>query len=149
MKLSFAQKLWLPLVLGVLCLAGISVYNAYDTRDIRLAERKAELMHASEIALSVVKTFGDLASAGTLPAAQAQRHAMDSIRNMRYGDEGYFVILDSNPTILMHPIQPASAGKYVGDVKDRNGVYFYRDIVSAIRRDGNGFVSFAFPKPGA
>ncbi|MFC0399133.1 methyl-accepting chemotaxis protein [Paraburkholderia rhizosphaerae] len=149
MKLSFAQKLWLPLILGVLCLAGISVYNAYDTRDIRLAERKAELRHASEIALSVVKTFGDQANAGTLPAAEAQRHAMDSIRNMRYGDEGYFVILDSKPTILMHPIQPASIGKYVGDVKDHDGVYFYRDIVSAIKRDGSGFVGFAFPKPGA
>jgi methyl-accepting chemotaxis protein len=149
MKLSFAQKLWLPLVLGVLCLAGISVYNAYETRDIRLAERKAELTHASEIALSVVKTFGDQANSGSMPAAEAQRHAMDSIRNMRYGDEGYFVVLDSKPTILMHPIQSAAIGKYVGDVKDRNDVYFYRDIVSAIKRDGKGFVAFEFPKPGA
>jgi hypothetical protein len=29
MKLPFAHKLWLPLILSLLCLAGISIYNAY------------------------------------------------------------------------------------------------------------------------
>jgi methyl-accepting chemotaxis protein len=57
MKLPFAHKLWLPLILSLLCLAGISIYNAYQTREIRLDERKSDLIHASELALSVVKTF--------------------------------------------------------------------------------------------
>ena len=70
MKLSFAQKLWLPLILGVLCLAGISIYNAYQVRDARLAERKADLKHASEIALSVVRTFGDQVTAGSIPVGK-------------------------------------------------------------------------------
>jgi methyl-accepting chemotaxis protein len=70
------------------------------------------------------------------------------VRNMRYGEQGYFVIIDSKPTILMHPIQPGSVGKNVGDVRDPDGVYIYRDIVSVIKRDGKGFISFGFPKPG-
>ena len=149
MKLSFAQKLWLPLILGLLCLAGISIYNAYQTREIRLEERKADLKHASEIALSVVKTFGDQVNAGSMPLAEAQKRAMDSIRNMRYGEDGYFTILNSQPTVLMHPTHPEMDGKDVSDVKDPNGVYLYRDMVAVIMRDGQGFTAYAFPKPGA
>jgi methyl-accepting chemotaxis protein len=149
MTLSFAQRLWLPLILSLLCLAGISVYNAYQTREMRMEERKADLIHASEIALSVVKTFGDEVAAGSMPVAEAQKRAMDIIRNMRYGEHGYFMIFNSRPTILMHAAQPEMNGKDVGDVKDSNGVYYYRDTVDAVRRDGHGFTAYAFPKPDA
>jgi methyl-accepting chemotaxis protein len=149
MKLSFAQKLWLPLILSLLCLAGISIYNAYQIREMRFDERKADLIHASELALSIVKTFSDQVSAGSMTEAQAQQRAMDSIRNMRYGKDGYFMIFDSRPTILMHPTQPALQGKDVHDVKDRNGVYYYSETVDALRRDDHSFTAYVFPKPGA
>src|SRR5471032_1565192 len=146
MKLSFVQKLWLPLILSLLCLAGISIYNAYQTREVRLDERKADLEHASEIALSV---FGDQAAAGTMPAAEAQRRAMDSIRNNRYGESGYFSIINSQPMFLMHPTHPELNGKDVRDARDPNGVYNFRDMVAVTKRDGKGFTTYAFPRPGA
>jgi methyl-accepting chemotaxis protein len=149
MKLSFVQKLWLPLILSLLCLAGTSIYSVYRGKEVRLDERKADLKHASEIALSVVKTFGDQAAAGAMPVAEAQKRAMDSIRNMRYGASGYFTIFNSQPTILMHPTHPELNGKDVSDYQDSNGVRFYKDTVDLIKRDGQGFVSYAFPKPGA
>jgi methyl-accepting chemotaxis protein len=149
MKLSFTQKLWLPLILSLLCLAGISIYDAYQTREVRLDERKADLIHASEIALSVLKTYGDQAAAGTLPLAEAQKGALDRIRDMRYGESGYFTILNSQPTILMHPTHPELNGKDVSDYQDSNGVRFYKDTVDLIKRGGQGFVPYSFPKPGA
>ncbi|MGF6779334.1 methyl-accepting chemotaxis protein [Paraburkholderia sp. GAS334] len=148
MKLSFVQKLWLPLVLSLLCLAGMSVFSAYQTRGMRLDERKADLRHATEIALGVVKRFGDQAAAGSMSIAEAQAHAMDSIRNLRYGQSGYFVVLNSQPMVLMHPTQPAVNGKNVNDFRDPNGVYVYRELVAAVKRDGTGFATYASPKPG-
>jgi methyl-accepting chemotaxis protein len=149
MKLSFVQKLWLPLILRLICLAGISVYNAYQTRATRLDERKADLKHAAQIALSVVKTFGDQAAAGSIPAAEAQKRAMDSIQNMRYGEGGYFGIMNSQQILLMNAANPQLDGKNVGDYQDPNGVYLFRDIVALIKRDGNGFVSYAFRRLGS
>jgi methyl-accepting chemotaxis protein len=147
MKLSFAQKLWLPLILSLLCLAGMSVYSAYRTRDVRLEERKADLQHAAEIALSVVKTFGDQAAAGSMSEAEAQKRAMDSVRNIRYGEDGYFTILNSQ-VVLMHPTNLGMIGKDINGFKDPNGVYFFRQAVALIKRDGKGFRTFAFPRPG-
>ncbi|MGF6767097.1 methyl-accepting chemotaxis protein [Paraburkholderia sp. GAS33] len=148
MKLSFAQKLWLPLILSLLFLAGISIYNAYQTREMRLDERKADLQHASEVALSVVKNFGDQAAAGSIPLAEAQRTAMAAIRNMRFGRDGYFAILDSQLTILMNPAQPQLNGKNIGDFKGPNGAFLFRDMLAVLRRDGQAFTLYSIPKPG-
>jgi methyl-accepting chemotaxis protein len=147
MKLSFAQKLWLPLVLSLLCLAGMSIYSAYRTREIRLDERKADLKHASEIALSVVKTFADQAANGVITKDEAQKRAMDSVRNIRYGADGYFTILNSR-VVLMHPTNPGMIGKDINGFKDPNGVYFFRQAVALVAREGKGFRTFAFPRPG-
>jgi methyl-accepting chemotaxis protein len=149
MKLSFVQKLWLPLILSLLCLAGISIFNAYQTRETRLEERKADLKHASEVALSVVQRYGDEVAAGTLPEAEAQKQAMDSLRHIRYGEDGYFVLFNSRPTALMHPTKPETDGKDVGDFKDSNGNYVYRDMVDVVKRDGSGFTSYSAERPGA
>ena len=149
MKLSFAQRLWLPLILSLLGLAGISIYNAYQTREIRLEERKADLRHASEIALRVVKTFGDQVAAGTMSLAEGQKRAMDSIRNMRYGESGYFTIFNSQPRVLMHPTNAQLNDKDVGDYEDSNGVRFYKDTVDLIKREGKGYIAYTFPKPGS
>ncbi|MGF6700853.1 hypothetical protein OKW38_005530 [Paraburkholderia sp. MM5496-R1] len=147
MKLSFVQKLWLPLILSLLCLAGISIYEAYQTREVRLDERKADLKHASELALSVVKTVGDQVAAGSMPLAEAQKRAMDSIRNMRFGKDGYFMILNSQSHILMHPAKAELNGMDVVDYKDPNGVYLFREMVAVIKHDGKGFTAYTAAKP--
>jgi methyl-accepting chemotaxis protein len=148
MKLTFVQKLWLPLILSLLCLAGISIHSAYQTREMRLDERRGDLRHASELALGVVKIFGDQVAAGSISVEEAQKRAMDIIRNMRFGDNGYFQIVNSQPTVLMHPTQPQLNGKDVTDYKDPNGVYLFRDMVAVIKRDGKGFTAYAAVKPG-
>ncbi len=149
MKLSLVQKLWLPLILSLLCLTGLTVHDAYQTRNIRLDERKADLVHASEIVLSAVKSDGDQVAAGTLSESEAKKRALDTVRKMRYGESGYFLILNSQLTILMHPVRPELVGKDVSEYKDPNGVYVFRDIVASVKRDGRGFSAYAFPRPGA
>jgi methyl-accepting chemotaxis protein len=149
MKLSFAQKLWLPLILSLVCLAGISIYDAYQMRAIRLEERKSDLQHVAETALGVVTAFGEQAASGTLSVEEAQKRAMESVRHMRYGAEGYVTIFNSHPTMLMHPTASKMIGKDLSDYKGPNGDHIYEDIVAIIKRDGKGFYSYAFPRPGS
>jgi len=39
--LSFSQKLWIPSVLALLCMAGLSAYGAWEQRALRIDERRA------------------------------------------------------------------------------------------------------------
>ncbi|MGU7775722.1 methyl-accepting chemotaxis protein [Burkholderia sp. MR1-5-21] len=150
MKLSFSQKLWLPLAPSLLCLVCLTVVDAYRTREIRLEERKADLGHATELALAVVKTFADQARAGAMTLDDAKKKAMDAVRNMRYGGStGYFTILSPEAVVLMHPIKAELQGKNMIGLKDPNGVAIYQDVLDQIKRDGKGFTRYSFAKPGS
>ena len=65
-KLSFRQKLWLPLVISLVALTLISVFNAYQAREIRMEERKNNLVSVTTMAMNLVKQYDDLTKTGTL-----------------------------------------------------------------------------------
>ncbi len=150
MKLTFSQKLWTPLFLSLLMFAVLSVVDTYRAREVRYEERKTDLIHATELALTMTRSFADQAAAGTITVDEAKKKALEAIKALRYGEggTGYFTLLNSEPTILMHPMHPEMDGRNVNDYKDPNGVALYRDTVDVIRREGHGFVSYSFSKPG-
>ncbi|MES2742599.1 MAG: methyl-accepting chemotaxis protein [Pseudomonadota bacterium] len=148
MKLSFVQKLWLPLGLSLSCLAWLSLHNAYDTREVRLEERKAGLAHATEIAFTVVKGYAALAASGAMPETEAKSRALEAVRNIRYGQNGYFTVFNSAPKILTHATKPEMIGKEVGDYKDLNGVYLYNESLVITKNGERGYSTYAFSKPG-
>ena len=65
-KLSFQQKLWIPLLCSLLCITGIFVYDAYEVRKIRIEERSADLSNIADLGLSTIKQFGDQAAEGKI-----------------------------------------------------------------------------------
>jgi methyl-accepting chemotaxis protein len=148
MKLSVVQKLWLPLILSLFCLAGMSIYSSFQTRESQLNDRKADLQQATQIALGVVKTYGDQESAGTLTDAQAKARAVDALRSLRFGDNGYFVVVDSHVVVVMSPFHPELTGKDVSQYRDPNGVYVFQGVVDSVKATGSGFSTYAFPRPG-
>ncbi|WP_343732618.1 methyl-accepting chemotaxis protein [Duganella sp.] len=148
-KLSFQQKLWVPLICSLLCITAIFVFETIQTRDIRVEERKNDLRNLDDMALNIVKQFGDKAAAGTLSKEEAQKQAMDVIRALRYAKDGYFTI-SSGTLSVMHPIKPENNGKDLADLKDPKGTYVYRAIAAtAALPEGGGFVSYYWSRPGS
>ncbi|SFU06066.1 methyl-accepting chemotaxis protein [Kosakonia arachidis] len=147
MKLSFAHKLWLPLAVALLSLAGSLFFSSVKIKDDQLALRKKELMYVSQLALSVVKTQAALVDKGLISKEDAQQRAILIIKDLRYGDTGYFTILNNQVQVIMHPINAALIGKGP-DVVDANGVYIYRDMVTVTKDGHDGFTAYDFPRPG-
>jgi methyl-accepting chemotaxis protein len=148
LTLSFRKKLLLPLLLNMACLVAMSVYSAIQVKQTRLEERKADLVHVSELALATIANFEKQAASGALSEDEAKRRSLDAISAMRYGSNGYIAIFDSTPKVLMHPTKPEMVGKDVGDYRDPNGVPLYRDAVNVVKANGHGFSTYAFPRPG-
>ena len=150
MKLSFSQKLWLPLILSLVLVFVLSIVSAFQIRQVRYEERKTDLVHATQLGIAMVKAYADQAAAGTITVDEAKKRALDAIRNTRYADggTGYFTVMSHDPVILMHPFHPEMVGRNVDAYKDPNGVALYHDTVALVKRDGGGFVSYSFSKPG-
>ncbi|NKI74942.1 methyl-accepting chemotaxis protein [Dickeya sp. CFBP 2040] len=148
MKISLARKLWLPLIISLLCLAGTLLYGSIKIKQDQLSLREMELMHVTQLALGIVKTNAELASTGSISLEEAQKRAMKGIKDLRYGDSGYFTILNSQPQVLMHPVNEKMVGQGP-DVKDANGNFIYRDMVAVTRNNQAGYTAYAFPRPGS
>jgi methyl-accepting chemotaxis protein len=146
-KLSFQQKLWVPLICSLLCITAIFLYQTIQMRSVRIEERSNELRHIDDAGLSIVKQFGDKAAAGTMPKEEAQKQAMALIKGLRYGKDGYITITTGTVS-LMNPFKAENDGKDMADFKDPNGTYLYRDIQAAgASPDGAGFVRYWWIRP--
>ncbi|SAK86520.1 methyl-accepting chemotaxis transducer transmembrane protein [Caballeronia fortuita] len=147
--MSFSRKLWLPLLLSLACLAGVSIVDAYPMRAVRTELIQADIKHATEVVNSIVKEFADDAAKGSLTEEQAKQGALRAISGIRFGDNGYFSVFDSQAKVLVHPMKPEFVGKTMMDFKDPNGVYLYRDLIDVGKRQGAGYTYYSFAKPGS
>jgi len=149
MKLSFRKKLFLPLLVSWLCLLLVSVVNIWQTKALRLEERIVALKFATETGMSTVKEFAELASKGVLPLEEAKKQALDRVRALRYGDDGYFTVINSQPTVLLHPIKPELEGKDMSGFVDTAGFPVYKAVAEIAKGKGEGWIDYVWPKPGA
>ena len=148
MKLSFRSKLYLPLILSWLCLSAMTVWHIHESREQRLDERKLALKFTTEVGMSTVKEYAELAASGAMSVGEAQEQALKRLKSMRYGKDGYYTILNSEPTMLMHPMKPELIGKPLADFADKNGVHLFSEVAAIAKKSGEGWVEYVWPKPG-
>jgi methyl-accepting chemotaxis protein len=148
MKLTFRQKLFLPLLLSWICLLAVFTVNAMQSRALRLEEREIQLSNAGEIAASIAKDYAALAAAGTLPLDEAKKQALARTRALRFGASGYLVVYDDK-TVLMHPIKQELVGTAIDQTVDPEGHKPYVEGIAATRASGGGFVNYLWAKPGS
>jgi methyl-accepting chemotaxis protein len=148
-KLSFSQKLWLPLVISLAALLVVSVSAAWQARETRINERKHDLVNVAQVGMSIVKDYASLVQSGALSEAQAQKQALDRLSKVRYGQDGYFLVINSKPQMVMHPIKPALDGKNLAGSADADGRHHYLTFAEVAKNPEGGFVDYVFPHPGA
>jgi methyl-accepting chemotaxis protein len=146
--LTFAQKLWLPLYLSLVCLTAITGFDAWSLRDVRIEERKSDLANNADNVVSLVSQYAELERRGALTHDAAQQEALERIKGLRFGKDGYYTVMTDEPKMLMHPFRPELVGKVLGDFRDANGTPLYRDAVNVARANGSGFIRYVWPRPG-
>lgn len=65
------------------------------------------------------------------------------------GGEGYVWIHNLDGIMVMHPIKPAMDGTGLLDTRDVNGIYLFVAMNELVEAKGEGWVPYAWPKPGA
>ncbi|MGY4284936.1 HAMP domain-containing protein [Bradyrhizobium sp. LM2.7] len=79
---------------------------------------------------------------------QAQAAAIAEIKSLRYDKVEYFWINDLTPKMVMHPIKPELDGKDLSGMKDPSGNTLFMGFVDVVKKQGAGFYSYLWPKPG-
>jgi methyl-accepting chemotaxis protein len=146
-SLRFGAKAMIISAAFLVPLLGLVAWLIQDEAETRLQERQAALRQHVEIAHQVLSWAHGL-EAGGLSREEAQAQARQAISKLRYGGQEYFWINDMQARIVMHPFKPELDGKDGSGIKDPNGVALFNAFVAEVRRNGQGFVSYQWPKPG-
>jgi methyl-accepting chemotaxis protein len=147
-KMTVGRKIYALIGLSFLGLLGIAVLDSRELASSLMQQKQIELKHLAELALGIVKEEHAAAQKGDIAAADAQKRAMARVAALRYGNNDYFWINDMQPRMVMHPMKPEMNGSDLSTNKDPNGKALFVEFVNVVRKDGAGFVSYEWPKPG-
>ncbi len=128
-------------------LVGISVFTLLDLRHNLHEDRRMAFQQLTETATSLVERYRAAVVSGTMEADAARMAALEDLRHMRYGANGYYFVIDSDGFMRMHPHKPEMEGQNVISVKDPTGKPLFQDMVDAVRAHGGGFVTYQWHNP--
>jgi methyl-accepting chemotaxis protein len=147
LRFGIGAKIYLLIgfcLLGSLVAGGLEIGEL--SRALR-AQKQVELTHLGEVALGIVTDEYAASQKGLKSADQAKMQAINRLRALRYGQDGYFWINDMHPRMIMHPTKPEFDGKDLSDFADPNGTKLFVEDVEIARRQGKGFLEYKWPKP--
>ena len=145
---SIGRRLSL-VTLMVLALLGLLLFFSLQVYHQGLMGEKSRQTRAQvETAYSLVAGLEARVRKGELDEASAKAEALALIKGLRYGDDDYFWINDSHPTMVMHPMKPELDGKDLSGVEDKQGLRLFVAFADLARAQGAGEVAYYWPKPG-
>lgn len=147
-QLSIGKKSILLALLSIIPLLLLSAYGVSQSSATAMQDRQRATQERVEAAHSILRWAHEQTTTGKLSEEEAQRLAIDSIGSMRFGESGYFWIIDRDMTLVMQPVRPSMVGTSGRDIQDPDGVYIFREFVNVARGDNAGFVAHLWPKPG-
>lgn len=152
LKLKLMALGLLPAILITLCLTVVTVRELRHVLEQQtqalghelLEEKQKELKGFTQLAISAID---DLYRAGATDAA-TQEAAKHVLRNLAYGDDGYFFVISHDGTMLMHPHQPELEGQNVFNHQDSQGTFIFKDLADkATQAASGGYVRYFWQKP--
>ncbi|MBZ2192349.1 methyl-accepting chemotaxis protein [Pseudoalteromonas arctica] len=145
---SISQRFSLLIAIVIFGLIVLSISSLTHQYSSLKDEQYTKTQNVVETAYSIIEHFYDLEQSNSLTQQQAQSQALNAIRALRYDKTNYFWINNYQPTMVMHPIKPALEGKDLTNNKDPDGKALFVDMVNIVKRSGEGFIPYKWPKPG-
>jgi diguanylate cyclase (GGDEF)-like protein len=138
-------KIFLPALMSV-AFFGIVVFWFIlpQIRSIIVKNKLETLRELTHAVHSLLTTYDLQVQAGVMKRSEAEAHAIDRIRLMRYGLDGnhYFWINDLNPRMIMHPFQPELIGQDMSLFADPRGKLLFQSFVQIARKHSEGHVQY-------
>lgn len=111
-----------------------------DTKEQLLSVKKQELQNYIDIALSSVAQYSQ--------DAASKQQGLARLKQLAYGEGGYFFGYDSKGVRHLLGNSEAGIGKSFWDLQDKKSQYIVRDLVKTSKQKNGGFYVYYFPRLG-
>lgn len=144
----------IPFIMGILVVlvASLLFYNAAEKDIAQLdgllrTDFDIKAKHEVETVHGLLAELYSSQQAGEYSEAQAKKMAMNIVRKLRYGTDGYFW-LDTKEGVNVVLLGNDAEGKSRIDKKDSNGKFFIRELIEKGISPGGGYTDYSFPRAG-
>ncbi|AMJ40531.1 methyl-accepting chemotaxis protein [Anaerotignum propionicum] len=146
--------LMLLVALSGIGVAGTSILRMETQKDMFLETMEKEIRgefdqkikEQVESAVSVLQSVYNAHLQGVYTREEAEKIGLETLRNMRYGEDGYFWGDKTDGTCVVL-LGKDTEGTNRGDAKDAAGFPFVQAIKEQAL-NGGGYTDFVFPRPG-
>ena len=148
----------LTVVAGLaLCIIGFMNMNSMEKsyfqsvssmREMLYEDYDAQIMGQVENVITMLNEIYTECQNGAFTEEEAKKQAADLVRELRYGESGYFWIdtyEGDNIVLLGQEIE----GTNRLETEDSNGYQMIKDILKNGRQEGGGFTEYYYPKEGS
>ena len=156
LKVRTKLNLILTLVILLVVLASVvSINNMNQVKDKALETIDASSRQSYDdsikqqvsVVISLLSEVYDEYKAGAYTLDEAKKIAADEVRQMRYGDAGYFWIDQSDGTNVVL-LGSDTEGTNRMETQDADGYQMVKEIIRVAVEDGGGYTDYVFPKEG-
>jgi methyl-accepting chemotaxis protein len=153
-RLSIKGRMLL-VVCSIMLLCGLllwfAVTNSFSVRDIGLEKTRVVMLEDQKAKLQVATHSMALALGHALEGIKDEEQRINLIRKLvddiRFEEDqsGYYFVYKNTVNVALPPAKNKQ-GTDLGEAKDKNGVYYVRELMEQANK-GGGFVQYVFPKP--
>jgi methyl-accepting chemotaxis protein len=131
-------------------LAYVTAETYYEnSRDMEaLQKRKAEELRMVVDAMGNQLEMFYRDNAGVLSQDEMRQGLKRLVQGARFDSGNYIFAVDAEDICVVHPVKPELEGKDLSSLKDRDGRRFVAEMTRIGKRDGQGMLSYWWPKPG-
>lgn len=156
LKVRTKLNLILTMVILLVVLASVvSINNMNQVKDKALETIDASSRQSYDdsikqqvgVVISLLSEINDEYKAGTYTLDEAKKIAADEVRQMRYGDAGYFWIDQSTEQNVVL-LGSDTEGTNRMETQDAEGYQMVKEIIRVAVEDGGGYTDYVFPKEG-
>jgi len=146
---SVRGRLASVLVLFALAMAALIGLQTWRAVEDTYAAREDLLRNVIELASRAVEAQYSAFKAGAIGEAEAQVRAKAILRAMRYNKGDFLFVYDDDVITIVNGMKPEAEGLDGKRNKDPTGKFFSTDMQKLAAAQGEGFVHYQYPKPGA
>ena len=100
-----------------------------------------------ENAISMLEVYNSKYESGECTLEEAKQQAADMLRELRYGENGYFWADDTEGNCIVL-LGNETEGTNRINSQDANGTYYMKDIIANGQQPEGGYSDYEFPKNG-
>ncbi|CAK1707542.1 methyl-accepting chemotaxis protein [Vibrio crassostreae] len=137
-------KIQMTIGIATILMLVSGVFNLYLQREEILEERHDKIQTQVETAVSLVQYFRTNKS---LEKKDAQAAAKKALSALRYDDNNYFWVTNTNNKLIIHPRRPNSIGQDMTNIRDSKGNYHWQEMSRIAKKNSSGFLNYTWSDP--